>query len=100
MVEKEINAMNLFVHMGEEGIEYRIPVQTQLPFRIPQILQLYSLTFWLGSLVRYDPHSVAWLQESKYWILIDGLLNQSITWLLELFEWQLYQRQTFLKSVR
>jgi hypothetical protein len=100
LLEKEIRAMNLFVHMGEEGIEYWVPVQTRLPFRIPQIIQLYSLIFWLGSLVRYDPHSVAWLQESKYWILIDGFLNQSIVWLLELFEWKLYQRQTFLKSVR
>lgn len=100
LVEKEIKAMNLFVHMGDEGFSYWIPVQKQLPFRIPQIMQLYSLIFWLGALVRYDPHSVAWLQESEFWILIDGFLNQSTMWLLELFEWQLYQRQTFLKRVR
>jgi hypothetical protein len=100
LVEKEIKTMNLFVHMDREGISYFVPVQTQLPFRIPQIMQLYSLIFWLGSLVRYDPHSVAWLQDSQYWILIDGFLNQSVMWLLELFEWQLYQRQRFLKRVR
>jgi hypothetical protein len=37
---------------------------------------------WLGSLERYDPHRGATLQESKYWILIDGFLNQTKIWKL------------------
>jgi len=92
--------MNLVIHMEDGSLVYKIPVQTQLPLRLPQISILYSLIFWLGSVVRYDPHSVAALQESRYWILIDGFLNQSRIWLLELFEWQLYQEETTLKSMR
>jgi hypothetical protein len=60
---------------------------------------LYTLLFWLGSLVRYDPHSVARLQE-EHWMLIDGFMNQSRLWLLDLFEWELYQCETTLYSVR
>ncbi len=99
-IENEIKAMNLFVHMEDGNLAYTIPVQTQLPLRLPQISILYSLIFWLGSVVRYDPHSVAALRESRYWLLIDGFLNQSRIWLLELFEWQLYQEETTLKSMR
>jgi len=99
-IKNEIKAMNLVIHMEDGSLVYKIPVQTQLPLRLPQISILYSLIFWLGSVVRYDPHSVAALRESRYWILIDGFLNQSRIWLLELFEWQLYQEETTLKSMR
>ncbi len=56
--------------------------------------------FWLGSLVRYDPHSIAYLQESKYWMMIDSFMNESRIWLLELFEREFYQRETILKTAR
>jgi hypothetical protein len=61
---------------------------------------LYTLTFWLGSLVRYDPHSLSDLMNSRYWELIDGFMNQSRIWLLELFEWEFYKTQTILTSAR
>lgn len=61
---------------------------------------LDTLIFWLGSLVRYDPHSVADLQDSEYWMLIDGFMNQSRIWLLELFEWEFYKTETTLRFVR
>lgn len=98
--EKEIEALNLFTHIGRDGMIYLIPVQSKLPVRMPQIIVLYSLIFWLGSLVRYDPHSVNALQETQYWILIDGFINQSRIWLLELFEWCFFQVETILQSAR
>jgi len=97
--ENEIKAMNLFTHMEDGNLVYTIPVQTQFPLQLPQISILYSLIFWLSSLVRYDPHSMAALQESRYWLFIDGFLSQSTIWLLELFEWQLYQEETTLRSM-
>ncbi len=56
--------------MGFDELMYSIPEQSHLPLELPQISILYSLHFWLASLVRYDPHSVAFLQDSRYWILI------------------------------
>jgi hypothetical protein len=100
LVEPEIRAMNLFTSLEADEISYAVPIQTSLPMRLPQVMVLYSLLFWLGSLVRYDPHSVARLQDEEYWVLIDGFMNQSRRWLLELFEWQLYQCETTLHSVR
>lgn len=99
-IKNEVKAMNLFITMVDGNLIYNIPDQRQLPLRLPQISVLYSLIFWLGSLVRYDPHSVAELRDSRYWLLIDGFLSQSRIWLLELFEWQLFQEETTLKSMR
>ena len=96
----EVNAMNLFVYLDHEGLKYMVPIQSRLPIRLPQLLVLYSLMFWLGSLVRYDPHSVAELQESEYWLLIDGFISQSRLWLLELFEWELFKAEIILRAAR
>lgn len=100
LVEPLITQMNLFVHMRFDELGYMIPIQDKLPIKLPQLMVLYSLIFWLGSLVRYDPHSVDDLRESRYWILIDGYMNQSRIWLLELFEWYFYRTDTTLRSVR
>lgn len=100
LVESEIKAMYLVSSQTGSGLQYALPVQRRLPIRLPQIVVLYSLVFWLGSLVRYDPHSVADLQDSEYWTLIDGFMNQSRIWLLELFEWEFYKTETTLRSVR
>ena len=100
IVEPAIRAMNLFVSLTPDELQYAVPVQAHLPVRLPQVMVLYSLLFWLGSLVRYDPHSVARLQEEEHWLLIDGFMNQSRRWLLELFEWELYQCETTLQSIR
>lgn len=87
LIIPEIKAMNLFTYLIlERELCYSVPIQTRLPIRLPQLLVLYSLVFWFGSLVRYDPHSVEDLQNSGFWILIDGFMNQSRIWLLELFE--------------
>ena len=66
LVQDEINQLNLFVHMGFDELMYSIPEQSCFPMRLPQISILYSLNFWLASLVRYDPHSVAYLQDSRF----------------------------------
>ena len=100
LVEGEIKAMYLVAYQTTNGLEYALPVQARLPIRLPQIMVLYTLIFWLGSLVRYDPHSVADLQDSEHWTLIDGFMNQSRIWLLELFEWEFYKTETLLRSVR
>lgn len=100
LVEAEIKAMYLITCQTPIGLKYSIPVQNLLPIRLPQIMVLYTLIFWLGSLVRYDPHSVADLQDSEYWMLIDGFMNQSRIWLLELFEWEFYKTETNLRLVR
>lgn len=99
-VEPLITPMNLFAHMHFDELGYMIPYQNKLPIKLPQLMVLYSLIFWLGSLVRYDPHSVDALRDSRNWILIDGFMNQSRIWLLELFEWHLYRTDTTLRSVR
>jgi hypothetical protein len=96
-----ILGLNVFSYLGhEKTIEYAIPVQTNLPIRMPQLMVLYTILFWLGSLVRYDPHSVSALMDSEYWILIDGFMSQSRLWLLEQFEWAIYQAETSLRFVR
>ena len=100
LVEAEIKAMYLIASQIPSGLKYSIPIQNRLPIKFPQILVLYTLIFWLGSLVRYDPHSVADLQDSEYWMLIDGFMNQSRIWLLELFEWEFYKTETTLRLVR
>ena len=65
--------MNVFSHLGHNSeIVYSLPLQTRLPLPMPQVMVLYSILFWLGSLVRYDPHSVSELMESHYWSLLDG----------------------------
>jgi hypothetical protein len=100
ILEKEIKELNVFSSLNKEGLSYSIPIQSNMPIILPQIMVLYSLIFWLGSIVRYDPHSVADLQDSEYWILIDGFINQSMVWLLELFEWEFYKWETTLQSAR
>jgi hypothetical protein len=100
--QPEINNLNIYSVLDSEELKYYIPIinQKRIPLRLPQIMVLYSLIYWLSSLVRYDPHSLFELQDSEYWILIDGFMNQSIIWLLELFEWEFYQAETILKTGR
>jgi hypothetical protein len=100
LIQNEIWALNLFTALRRNGLVYAIPIQDRLQVPLPQIMVLYTLVFWLGSLVRYDPHSVAYLQDSGYWTIIDGVMTQSRIWLLELFEWELYKTETVLQSVR
>jgi len=100
-VERDILGLNLITHFGmKRDVEYSFPLQNSLPLRLPQLMISYTILFWLGSLVRYDPHSVADLMYSPFWILIDGFMTQSRVWLLELFSWALYQKQTTLRSAR
>lgn len=97
----DIKEMNLFTHLDrEKKLGYLIPLQQRLPFRMPQLMVLYTILFWLGSLVRYDPHSVSDLMESRHWVLIDGFMSQSRLWLLEQFEWAFFQAETTLWSAR
>lgn len=100
ILKPEIDQLNLFTALDKGAMTYSISIQSRLPFHFPQLMILYTLVFWLGSLVRYDPHSVIKLQESKYWMLIDGFMNESRIWLLELFEWEFYQCETILRSAR
>ena len=100
-LQKDVIGLNAFTHIGHDGkIAYCFPVQSRIPFRMPQLMVLYTILFWLGSLVRYDPHSVDRLFESGYWVLVDGYVSQSRLWLLELFEWALYQKETSLYLTR
>lgn len=97
----DIRGMNIFTHLNrEKKLGYLIPIQQRLPFRMPQLMVLYTILFWLGSLVRYDPHSVNDLMESRHWVLIDGFMSQSRLWLLEQFEWAFFQAETTLWSAR
>jgi hypothetical protein len=96
----EIKDLNLFTFLENRKITYTFSMQDNLSFKLPQIMVLYTLMFWLGSLVRYDPHSVARLQESQYWLLIDGFMTQSKIWLLEQFEWYFYKTEKTLVSGR
>ena len=100
IIQPEIQQLNLFTHLQFEDLGYAIPIQKSLPITISQLMVLYTIMFWLGSLVRYDPHSLSYLQDSEYWLLIDGFMNQSRLWLLELFEWQFYKFETTLRFVR
>jgi len=100
-LQGDILGLNVFTHLGRGGnLRYFLPAQTRLPFRMPQIIVSYTILFWLGSLVRYDPHSVSALMDSPYWMLVDGFMSQSRVWLLELFEWALYQAETTLWTAR
>jgi hypothetical protein len=56
--------------------------------------------FWLASLVRYDPHSVQYLMDSHYWVLVDGFMSQCRPWLLEQFRWALYNEEMTLTTSR
>ena len=96
-VAADIAALNSFAYLGaDKSLEYFIPIQQRLPLIVPQIVIYYSVLFWLGSLVRYDPHSVNALMDSAYWMLIDGFVSQSRLWLLELFHWALYKAEITL----
>jgi hypothetical protein len=99
-IDPIISSMNLFIYMDRGEIYYILPVQHRMSMPLTQIGVLYLILFWLSSLVRYDPHSVLELQKSRSWILIDGFMNQSIIWLLELFEMQLYRQDKVLVSSR
>jgi hypothetical protein len=100
LLEPDYLALNLFSYLDKGSLVYSIPLQTRLPLRIPQIVNSYTILFWLGSLVRYDPHSVMYLMDSGYWTLIDGFMSQSRIWLLEQFEWALYRHETTLVLTR
>jgi len=100
-LQSDILALNAFAHLARERkLNYFIPLQSRLPLVMPQLLVYYTILFWLGSLVRYDPHSVNALMDSEYWILIDGFMSQSRLWLLELFEWAYYKAETTLWTAR
>ena len=100
-LHSDILGMNLFSSLGEgKEIEYSIPLQKKMPISMPQLMVLYTILYWLGSLVRYDPLSLSNLKESHHWILIDGFMSQSRIWLLEQFEWALYQTETALWVAR
>lgn len=95
----DILALNLVAHSGEKAEpEYSITLQQRLPFPMPQLMVSYTILFWLGSLVRYDPHSVAELMDSPVWIMIEGFMTQSRLWLLQLFQWELFQDQVSLRT--
>ena len=100
-VASDVLSFNLFTHLHFDGkLRYSIPLQQTLPLLMPQLIVSYTLLFWLGSVVRYDPHSVHELMDSPYWILVDGFMTQSRVWLLELFEWALYRSETTLCMAR
>lgn len=97
----DVLGLNLFVCIiGGGKVAYAIPMQSSLPLRVPQLVAYYTLLFWLGSIVRYDPRSVAALMDSEQWTLIDGFMAQSRLWLLELFRWAFYQSETPVYSSR
>ena len=101
VLRNDILGLNLITLPGQgPHVEYSFPLQTRLPLRMPQLMVTYTLLFWLGSLVRYDPHSVYELIDSPDWILIDGFMTQSRPWLLELFQWALFKKQTILRAAR
>ncbi len=98
---EDFRGLNLFTHIDRNHeLTYALPMQNKLPLRLPQAIVLYTILFWLGSLVRYDPHSVSYLMDSPGRILIDGFMSQSRLWLLEQFEWAIYQAETTLWSTR
>jgi hypothetical protein len=99
-LQPDIAAWNVFTTIDEGKLNYLIPVLKRIPIPLPQISILYTILFWLGSLVRYDPHSVADLMDSPSWTLIDGFMSQSRLWLLERMEWALYGTETTLRSGR
>lgn len=100
-ITSDIQKMNLFSSIQPDlKIQYYFALQSQFPFALPQLVVLYTILFWLGSVVRYDPHSVDDLRNSHGWILIDGFMSQSRLWLLELFEWAFYQVETTLNAAR
>jgi len=97
----DVLGMNLFCYYSESRkLSYYVPVQDKLKFQMPQVMVVYTILFWLGSLVRYDPHSIGYLMESPNWVLIDGFIGQSRIFLLEQFEWAFYQTETKFWSVR
>ena len=95
-----VRELRVFTCMDNGRIEYFVPHYPKPMPRLPQIAVLYSLMFWLGSLVRYDPHSVHALQDSRYWTLIDGFISQSTLWLLEQFVWHFYRTESALSGAR
>jgi hypothetical protein len=99
VLHPEIRAMRVFTFQ-DQRLRYALPISTKLPVALSQIVVLYTVMFWLGSLVRYDLASVSRLQDSRYWVLIDGFMNQSRLWLLELFEWEIYRKETDLVRAR
>lgn len=94
--KSHIGAFNSYVYPDRDIHEYFVPISSRRVTPLPQVITLYSALFWLGSLVRYDPHSIEQLMDSEYWILVDGFMSQSRLWLLELMEWAIYQTQTVL----
>jgi hypothetical protein len=100
-LEEDVLRLNLFAHYADgRKLTYSIPLQESLPIRTPQVVVYYTVLYWLGSLVRYDPHSVRSLIDSGYWMIIDGFMSQCRLWLLELFRWALYQSEISLYNAR
>lgn len=100
VLSKEMRAINPFASLEHGKMKFLVPLQRSLPRSLPQLMVLYTLMYWLGSVVRYDPHSIKDLQNSRYWVLVDGFMNQSRIWLVELFEMHLYRIETHLASAR
>lgn len=101
VLRADVSALSLITMFGDvPKLSYAIPIQGTLPVSLPQLLVSYTILFWLGSLVRYDPHSVRRLMDSAFWVLIDGFMSQSRLWLLELFRWAFYQREITLRTSR
>ena len=100
-LRNDILSLNPITHLGDGiELEYSLALQKRWPVRMPQLMASYTILFWLGSLVRYDPHSVHDLMDSPDWILIEGFMTQSRVWLLELFRWALYQQEIILRTAR
>lgn len=100
-IRDDVTMFNAFMHFKRgQGLQYSVPLQNRLTFRMPQVLVLYSILFWLGSLVRYDPHSLEHLMNSKGWVLMDGFMKKSRLWLLDLFELAFYQARSTIWAVR
>lgn len=94
-------SLNLMAHPGAgNDLEYSLGLQKGWPVRMPQLMVSYTILFWLGSVVRYDPHSVYELMDSPDWIMIDGFMTQSRVWLLELFRWAFYREEILLRAAR
>ena len=96
----EILNLNLFTILQAKKNIYYVPTQHKLIFKVPQLLAMYTIFFWLSSLVRYNPHGMESIQRSKYWFLVDGFMNQSRLWLLELFAWEFYNTEKVLLNSR
>lgn len=78
---------------GSREIKYSLCDQSRFPFPLSQLTVSYTILFWLGSLVRYDPHSVDELTNSREWLLVQGFMSHSTLWLLQQFRWLIFRKE-------